>query len=108
MDCGLIQCCRLQMLKNMAGEYMNKGGGGGASSEASAGGTDWSSLANLASHMGSADQEASSGGDLFSTFTQKCDTPVSVLMLPDPVTIEARHAAPNIIRTVSQVDWRHW
>lgn len=53
----------------MASEYMGKGGGGGTSG---AGGGDLSSLANLASHMNSADQDASSGGsDLFSTFTQK-------------------------------------
>ena len=63
----------VQMLKNMAGEYMNKGGNGASSGGSGGlGGSDLSSLANLASHMGSADQETSNGGgDLFSTFTSK-------------------------------------
>lgn len=62
----------MQFLKSAAGEYMNKGGGSGGDSASSGSTNDWSSLANLANHMNSADQESSGGGsDLFSTFSSK-------------------------------------
>lgn len=58
------------MLKQAAGEYMGNSGSGG---QAASGGTDWSALANLGSHMASHEEETG-GNTNFSSFTNMYDT----------------------------------
>ena len=60
----------MQMLKKAAGEYMGNSGSGG---QAASGGTDWSALANLGSHMASHEEETGGNTD-FSRFTDMYGT----------------------------------
>lgn len=53
------------MLKQAAGAYMGNSGSGG---QAASGGSDWSALANLGSHMASHEEQTGGNTD-FSSFT---------------------------------------